>query len=93
MCSSDLLSETAVLKAKTAAHWRRPTKDLEEEVNKQVNGAPVWIGDFPRVGGIPIMIDGQFAGAIGIGGGSKWEECAQAAFDAVIPKNAQSARN
>jgi glc operon protein GlcG len=86
------LSETALLKAKTTAHWRRATKDLEADVRSGNNGASVWIGDFPREGGIPIMIDGQFAGAIGIGAGGKWEECAQAGLDAAIPKAQQSAR-
>ena len=46
------LSETAILKAKTAAHWQRPTKSLEEDVRSGNNGASVWIGDFPRVGEI-----------------------------------------
>lgn len=85
-------SETAVLKAQTAAHWRRATKDLENDVRTGNNAAPVWIGDFPREGGIPIMIDGQFAGAIGIGAGGQWNECAQAGFDAAIPKAQQSAQ-
>ncbi len=33
-------SETAILKAKTAAHWRRPTRELEELVKTGSNGAP-----------------------------------------------------
>ena len=80
-------SETAILKAKTAAHWRRPTRELEEWVKTGSNGAPEWIGDFPRAGGVPIVIDGMFAGAIGIGGGGdKGDECAQHAIDTVIRK-------
>lgn len=79
-------AETAILKAKTAAHWQRSTRDLEEDVNSKRNGASVWIGDFPRVGGLPIVIDGQVAGAIGIGGNAKQEECAQHAIDTVIGK-------
>jgi glc operon protein GlcG len=85
------LSETAILKAKTAAHWQRPTKSLEEDVRSGNNGASVWIGDFPRVGGIPIIIDGQVAGAIGIGGGARQDECAQAAITAVLPNQPQKA--
>lgn len=85
-------SETAILKAKTAAHWRRATKDLENDVRTGNNAASVWIGDFPREGGIPIVINGQFAGAIGIGAGSGWNECAQAGFDAAIPKAQQAAQ-
>lgn len=80
-------SETAILKAQTAAHWLRPTRELEEWVKTQSNGAPEWIGDFPRAGGVPIVIDGQVAGAIGIGGGGeKGDDCAQYAIDTVIRK-------
>jgi glc operon protein GlcG len=84
-------SETAILKAKTAAHWQRATSALEADVNSQKNGASVWIGDFPRSGGIPIMIDGQVAGAIGVGGGNS-EELAKAALEAVLGKESQSAQ-
>jgi glc operon protein GlcG len=80
-------SETAILKAKTAAHWRRPTRELEEWVRTGSNGAPEWIGDFPRAGGVPITIGGQVAGAIGVGGGGDLgDDCAQHAIDTVIPK-------
>jgi glc operon protein GlcG len=80
------LSETAILKAKTAAHWQRPTRSLEEDVTTLRNQASVWIHDFPKAGALPIIIDGQVAGAIGVGGAQKQEECAQAGIDAVIPK-------
>jgi len=77
-------AETAILKAKTAAHWQRATSALEADVNSQRNGASVWIGDFPRAGGVPIMIEGQVAGAIGVGGGGNSEEFAKAAIEAVL---------
>ncbi len=83
-------AETAILKAKTAAHWQRATSALEADVNSQRNGASVWIGDFPRAGGIPIMIDGQVAGAIGVGGGS--EELAKAAIEDVLGKQQSAQR-
>ena len=84
-------AETAILKAKTAAHWQRATSALEDDVNSKRNGASVWIGDFPRSGGVPIMIDGQVAGAIGVGGGSS-EELAKAAIEAVLGAQPQSAQ-
>ena len=84
-------AETAILKAKTAAHWQRATSALEDDVNSKRNGASVWIGDFPRSGGVPIMIDGQVAGAIGVGGGNS-EELAKAAIEAVLGKQPQAAR-
>jgi glc operon protein GlcG len=86
------MAETAILKAKTAAHWSRSTRELEEDVRTQRNGASVWIGDFPRVGGLPIIIDGQVAGAIGIGGAAMQEECAQHAIDTVIGRQPVSAQ-
>jgi glc operon protein GlcG len=86
------MAETAILKAKTAAHWQRSTRELEEDVRTQRNGASVWIGDFPRVGGLPIVIDGQVAGAIGIGGAAKQEECAQHAIDTVIGRSPVAAQ-
>jgi uncharacterized protein GlcG (DUF336 family) len=85
--------ETAELKATTAAHWRRPTIELWERVNKQVNRAPEWMGDFAQPGGFPIFIDREMVGAIGAGGGigNQDDECAQAAIKAVFP-NASTAR-
>ena len=85
-------SETAILKAKTAAHWQRSTKLLEDDVLSQRNVASVWINDFPKAGALPIVIDGQVAGAIGIGGPQRQEECAQYAIDSVIPKQSAQAR-
>ncbi len=84
-------AETAILKAKTAAHWQRATSALEDDVNSKRNGASVWIGDFPRSGGVPIMMDGQVAGAIGVGGGNS-EALAIAAIEAVLGKQPQSAQ-
>jgi glc operon protein GlcG len=86
------LSETAILKAKTAMHWQRPTKNLEEDVTSLRNQASVWINDFPKAGALPILIDGQVAGAIGVGGAAKQEECAQAGIDAVLPKQPVASR-
>ena len=85
-------SETAILKAKTAAHWRRSTTSLEEAVTGGGNQAPLWINDFPKGGGVPIMIDGQIAGAVGVGGPGLQDECAQAGIDAVLKPGATAAR-
>ena len=85
-------AETAILKAKTAAHWQRSTSALEEDVNSKRNGASAWIGDFPRAGGVPIMIEGQVAGALGVGGGGNSEELAKFAIEAVLGKQPQSAQ-
>lgn len=84
-------SETAILKAKTAAHWRRATTTLEETVMSGGNQASIWVGDFPKGGGLPIMIDGQIAGAVGVGGPQYQDECAQAGIDAIMQDYEQQA--
>ena len=75
---------TAPLKARAALFNRIPSKTLEERV-AQGNNAPLWLGDFPQHGGIPVMVDGKAAGSIGVGGGSgtQDEDCAQAGIDAI----------
>jgi uncharacterized protein GlcG (DUF336 family) len=85
--------KTAELKAVTAAHWERSTAELFERVNKQINRAPEFIGDFPQPGGFPIFIDNQMVGAMGAGGaiGNQDDECAQAAIKAVFA-NATTSR-
>jgi len=85
--ASETALKTAELKATTAAHWRRPTIELWDRVNKQVNRAPEWMGDFAQPGGFPIFIGTEMVGAIGAGGGigNQDDECAQAAIKAVFP--------
>lgn len=80
---------TAQLKAKTALYNRLSTQTLSERV-AQGNAAPIWLGDFPQRGGLPVLVDGKAAGAIGVGGGvgNQDEECAQAGIDAVIDRQA-----
>ncbi len=86
--------KTAELKAVTAAHWRRPTIELWDRVNKQINRAPEWMGDFAQPGGFPIYIGNEMVGAIGAGGamGNQDDECAQAAIKAVFPNASITAR-
>jgi glc operon protein GlcG len=86
--------KTAQLKATTAANWRRTTAELFERVNKQVNRAPEWLGDFPQPGGFPIFIGNDMVGAIGAGGaiGNQDDECAQAAIKAVFPNATTAVR-
>lgn len=76
---------TAQLKARTALFNRRTTREVAERV-AQGNNAAIWLGDLPQTGGIPIMVDGKAAGAIGVGGGTENQdaECAQTGINAVI---------
>jgi glc operon protein GlcG len=91
--ASETALKTAELKATTAAHWRRPTIELWDRVNKQINRAPEWMGDFAQPGGFPIFLGTEMVGAIGAGGGvgNQDDECAQAAIKAVFP-NASTTR-
>ena len=62
--------KVGVGKARTAAHFKRPTKFFEEQIK---NGRLVTLAlaDFtPLQGGVPIFSDGQFVGAIGVSGDS-----------------------
>lgn len=80
--------ETAQLKAKTAAKFRRSTAELYDRINKQENRAPEWMGYFAIPGGYPIIIRGETVGAIGAGAaglsGGKDEDCAQSAVKSVM---------
>jgi glc operon protein GlcG len=61
--------DIALAKARTAANWRRPTKALEEEVSKEGRTALLAVaGIMPLEGGLPLLVDGQVVGAIGVSG-------------------------
>jgi uncharacterized protein GlcG (DUF336 family) len=78
-----IAGESAILKAKTAVRWWRSTAELNERVKNWDNVAPVWAGDFPQQGGVPIFMNGTIVGAMGIGGG-RGDECARVAIQAVL---------
>jgi glc operon protein GlcG len=77
--------DTALLKAKSALRWRRPTSEVNQMVRSGQNLAPTFMHDFPQQGALPIMIDGDMIGAMGVSG-ADGEKCAQAAIDAVFKK-------
>jgi glc operon protein GlcG len=57
-------------KARTAAHFKRPTRFFEEQV-KSGRIVTLALDDFtPLQGGVPIVSGGQFVGAIGVSGDS-----------------------
>ena len=61
--------DTAVGKARAATAWKRPTRLLEESIN---NGRTAFVsisqGMALLQGGVPIEIEGQLLGAIGVSG-------------------------
>ena len=72
---------TALLKAQTALKTRQPTSIRDAQLKNDPSGAPrqnVLYGFFTGSGGLPIVVDGQMIGAIGVSGGSGGddEKCA-----------------
>src|SRR5690349_18974512 len=63
-------TESALWKAKTVLNTRAPSKAQMNAVRSgAVSEARVtWQGNFANAGALPIVVDGQFLGAIGVGG-------------------------
>ncbi|HEX8288859.1 MAG TPA: heme-binding protein [Pyrinomonadaceae bacterium] len=61
-------------KAKTAVMFKRPTK-IFEDIIKNGRTSMVALPDFtPLQGGVPIMIDGQIVGGVGVSGASSAQQ-------------------
>ena len=76
--------EVAIQKANTAIAFKRPTKayeDLVAQGKTDILGVP---GVIPIEGGLPLVVDGQYIGAIGVSGGTRQQDgiVAKAAVDA-----------
>jgi glc operon protein GlcG len=76
--------EVAMKKAKSAISFKRPTKAFEDMVAQgktDILGLP---GAIAIEGGLPIIVDGQYIGAIGVSGGTRQQDgvVAKAAVDA-----------
>jgi len=82
--------DTALLKAKSALRWRRPTSETNKMVRSGENLAPTFMNDFPQPGALPIIVNGQVVGAMGVSS-AQGEQCAQAAIDAVFKGQATTA--
>jgi uncharacterized protein GlcG (DUF336 family) len=61
-------------KARTAAIYRRPSKDFEDQASGGRPSALHLARAVPLQGGMPIMSDGQVVGAIGVSGASSADE-------------------
>jgi glc operon protein GlcG len=61
-------SRVAVDKARTAAIFVRPSRELEEQVSGGRLGALALHGAVALTGGIPLVVDGEVVGAIGTSG-------------------------
>jgi glc operon protein GlcG len=64
---------TALLKAQTALKTRQPTSINAAQLKNNPAGIPrttTFFNLFTNSGGIPIVVDGQMIGAVGVGGGA-----------------------
>ena len=80
-------------KARTAVLFKRPTKFFEDVINKG-RTAMTTLNDFtPLQGGIPILVDGQIIGAVGVSGAASAqqdEELAIAGANVLATSSAQA---
>ncbi len=76
----------SVGKARTAVLFKKPTRFFEELINKGRTAMTAVDGFTPLIGGIPIIVDGQVVGGIGVSGAASAnqdEELALAGANAV----------
>ena len=77
----------AIAKARSAALFKRPTKEFQDTLAKGGEGLRVLRleGAVPVEGGLPLVVDGKIAGAIGLSGGTSAQDgqCATAGADAL----------
>jgi uncharacterized protein GlcG (DUF336 family) len=78
--------ETAQLKAQSVLYTRDSSHARANIVANNLSLQLRWskLDVFPVSGGLPIIVDNQMIGSIGVGGSSKDEECAYAALTAVV---------
>jgi glc operon protein GlcG len=80
--------EVGIGKARTAAIFRRPSRDFEEQIKNGRVASLVLPGATPLQGGLPLIVDGKTIGAIGVSGNTPQEDediakAGVAAFDSV----------
>ena len=67
-------STISIGKARTAALFKKPTKVFEDSINKG-RTAMAALSDFtPLTGGVPIEVDGEVVGAIGVSGAASAQQ-------------------
>lgn len=79
--------DIAIGKASTAARLRRPTKALEDAIASGRMALAAVDGVLPLEGGVPIVVDGQVIGAIGVSGVTSQQDAqvAEAGVAALRP--------
>ncbi|MBI3770210.1 MAG: heme-binding protein [Deltaproteobacteria bacterium] len=66
--------EVGIGKARTAAIFRRPSKEFEDQIRSGRVAALALPGATPLQGGIPRVVDAQVIGAIGVSGNTPQED-------------------
>jgi glc operon protein GlcG len=66
--------EIAVRKAQAAARFRRPTKVWEDRVKSGAINVMSLPGVVASEGGLPLVVEGQVVGAVGVSGGTGAED-------------------
>ena len=66
--------EVGIGKARTAAIFRRPSKEFEDQIRSGRVAALALPGATPLQGGVPITVDGKVVGAIGVSGNTPQED-------------------
>ena len=76
--------DIAIMKARAAATYRRPTRVFMEVINKTPATATL-PGVVGSPGGVPIFVGGKVIGAVGVSGvtGDQDEQCAKAGIAAM----------
>lgn len=81
--------EVGIGKARTAAIFRRPSREFEEQIQNGRVASLVLPGATPLQGGLPLVAEGKVVGAIGVSGNTPQEDediakAGAAAFDAAM---------
>src|SRR5216117_3127217 len=72
-------------KARTAVLFKKPTRFFEELINKGRTAMTAVDGFTPLIGGIPIVIDGQVVGGIGVSGAASANQDEELALAGAAP--------
>jgi uncharacterized protein GlcG (DUF336 family) len=66
--------EIAIQKARTAIFFKRPTKSYQDRIAEGNNAIVALPNVLPFEGGLPLIVGGEFIGALGVSGGSAQQD-------------------
>jgi uncharacterized protein GlcG (DUF336 family) len=76
--------DSALYKAQTALYNRASTHELVDRTDVEGRVTRIRMNNYYVSGGLPIIVDKVLIGAVGVGGGSMDEECANAGLIAAL---------